>query len=211
MSYISAPARPVEFALAYWQGTPQGYLSPIIYSAPAHGVVTEADAHFAAWVATGNLPIAWPWDETGTVTVAALDAVLANCGLPASGLAPATPAQLFGYANAKCSALRATPRSYDLGGTPDVSIKADATADTIALVSGLADWGAANPTATQDWIDDFGAVTSITGAQAVALKAAGLAYIQSLYAALGTVCAGVRAGTIATTAQIDAAAWPSLS
>ena len=97
MSYISAPARPVEFALAYWQGTPQGYLSPIIYSAPAHGVVTEADAHFAAWVATGNLPIAWPWDETGTVTVAALDAVLANCGLPASGLAPATPAQLFGY------------------------------------------------------------------------------------------------------------------
>jgi hypothetical protein len=90
-----------------------------------------------------------------------------------------------------------------------VSVKADATTDTIGLVAGLSDWGAAYPTATQNWIDDFGVVTIITGAQAVTLKTAGAIYIQSLYAMLATATTGVGAVTITTTAQIDALAWPT--
>lgn len=173
-----------------------------IYSSKAGAVVPANDATYAAWLAAGNSATAVPNSAT-------LDQVLTTAGLPASGLTPPSVADLLAHANAKVETLRATPRSYDVGGSPDVSIKADASADTIALVAGLGAWGAANPTATQAWTDDFGVVTTITGAQAATLMNNGRAYIASVYAILGQACASITAGTITTTAAIDALAWPA--
>ena len=118
-----------------------------------------------------------------------------------------TSAQLVTYVNTKCAARLAVPRAYTLAA--GVTIKADSTDSTRSLVIGLNDWGAVNPTATQLWTDDFGAVTSITGAQAVALYAQTQAYIQSVYAIVGAACQAIAAGTITTYAQIDALSWPA--
>ena len=122
---------------------------------------------------------------------------------------PAAPtaAQLLAYANAKVGALLAVSRGYALSG--GTSVKSDATTPTNADLVGLNFWGTANPAATLPWVDDFGVVTSITGAQAVALGQAVLAYGQSVYAVLATVAPGIAGGTITTTAAIDAAAWPT--
>jgi hypothetical protein len=180
----------------YWQVTGVG-----IYGSARRGIVSapSTDAAYLAFDAING---------PGSIasSAVALDAVLTSVGLPMSGLAPATKPQLLAYANSKVMGLTATPRSYSLG---SATILADATTGTIALVSGLADWGTANPTATQPWIDDFGTVTQITGSEAVTLKTVGLAYIQSIYAVLATAALEIKAGTITTDAQIDALAWPT--
>ena len=117
----------------------------------------------------------------------------------------ATIAQLQEHANAKVNALLTATNPYTAAG---VTLKADATGSTIANLLALAQWGTANPTAIENWISNDLTVTPITGAQFVALAPLVGAYAQLLYGTqLAAVLAQIAAGTITTTAQIDAFAW----
>lgn len=191
---------PRDAANWYWAGTPG------IYSSATGALITEPNVAYDAWK-IGNNASAWPHDAVGAVTTAALDAVLIAADLPATGLTPPTQAQLLAAANAKVMALMAVARTYALPGS--VSIKCDTLQATGADLAGLNAWGAAAPTATTTWVDDFGVSTTITGAQGVALAAGVIAYGQSVYDMLGTACTGIAAATITTTAQVNALAWPT--
>lgn len=119
-----------------------------------------------------------------------------------------TLAQLRAHAFGVVAALLAKPRAYPLVG--GVSVLADATTATGADLNGLVTgWAQANPTLTTVWVDDNGGVTSLTGAEIVALAVAVLTYGQSVYAVLAGVMTQIASGAIATTAAIDAAAWPT--
>ena len=83
----------------YWLGQPVGQSSPIIYSSAAATVVPATNAAYEAWLALGYGPTPWPKDATGAVTVEALDEVQEAAGLPPTGLAHPTKAQLRKYVN----------------------------------------------------------------------------------------------------------------
>lgn len=168
---------------------------------PAGGVLAEGittptqafGAEFGALFTACPTNVLQGWTRNGTTFAAPVAPV------PTQG-------QLQAYANSKLSSMFAVARTYDLGG---VSLKCDTTTSTGANLAALNAWGAAAPTATTQWVDDFGVVTQITGAQAVELAAMVIAYGQSVYAILASAMTGIAAGTIATTAQIDALAWPT--
>lgn len=116
-----------------------------------------------------------------------------------------TVAQLQAYAGSKASALLSNMRSYTADG---VTLKADATAATLSDLMALAQWGAANPSATFNWISNDFSSTAITGTQIVALAPLVGAYAQMIYGTeLNAVLAEITAGTITITAQIDAYGW----
>jgi hypothetical protein len=135
--------------------------------------------------------------------------VNADGTLSAPVVAPPTQAQLLGAASSMLASLMAIARTYALGGSPAVSVKCDGMQGTGSDLAGLNAWGAANPTATTTWVDDFGVPTTITGAQGVTLALAVVAYGQSVYDVLGTAAMGIAAGTITTVAQVNALAWPT--
>jgi hypothetical protein len=96
-------------------------------------------------------------------------------------------------------------RSHDTTPTCGVVIKADASAETITDLLACMQWGAANPTATKNWVANDGTVTPITGAQFVALAPLVGAYRQTLYSdKLGACLGQINSGEITTFAQIDA-------
>ncbi len=160
----------------------------------------------------------WPTPPAGAVAIT-LDVwreALANPGgtfadgVYAPPSTAPTQAQLLAYIGSKVSALEAIVRVYQLSaGPPAVSVKCDATDSTRSSGAGLAAWGLANPTASFGWQDNFGVVTQITGAEVVTLFNAVVAYGMSVYAVSGPACTAVLSGTITTTAQIDALAWPA--
>lgn len=159
------------------------------------------------------------------VPVGATSVAIDTSGLPAgdpsswsltNGAVTAMPlsaVKLSAYANAKQGALLSASQSYSVGGTPPLSVLADATASTQFDLQALYDWGAANPTATQLWVDNNGDVVPVTGAQFVTLRPLVKAYRIAVYATLGVILRGIAASppTIKTTADIDAAAWPTSS
>ncbi len=59
-----------------------------------------------------------------------------------------------------------------------------------------------------DWVCTTGPV-QLTASQVVALGVAVGLWVQSVYTVYGAIVAGINAGTITTTAEIDQAAWPS--
>jgi hypothetical protein len=114
-------------------------------------------------------------------------------------------AQLQAYADSKVGSLLSAMRSYTAGG---VVLKSDATGTTVAYLLGLQQWGAANPTMTQNWVANDFTSTPITGAQFVALAPLVGAYAQAIYSTeLAAVLSLIAAGTITTLAQVDAYGW----
>ncbi|MBB4199048.1 hypothetical protein CCR94_16265 [Rhodoblastus sphagnicola] len=94
----------------FWSGQPVGETSPVIYSSAKGALVAATDANYLAFVAArGGVAPAWPVDETGAATFAALDAVLIAAGLPATGLAaptlPQMRAAVIAAAGAACAAI----------------------------------------------------------------------------------------------------------
>jgi hypothetical protein len=124
-------------------------------------------------------------------------------------VAPAAPAltqaQLQAYANAKSAPLLAAMRSYVSGG---VTLKSDATPATLADLMALAQWGVANAATSQNWVANDYSVTAVTGADFVAFAPMVGAYALSVYAALATVLSEIASSSIATSAAVDAFAWP---
>lgn len=181
----------------YWQVSGVG-----VYGSARAGLVSApaTDKDYVTWRAINGAGALAP-------NTTELDAVLLAAGLPASGLTPPTKPQLQVYASAKMAALFAIARTYSLDS--GVSVKCDTTTSTGANLAALNAWGSAAANATTQWVDNSGAVTQITGAQAVELAAGVIAYGQSVYAILASAMTGISGNTITTTAQVDALAWPT--
>lgn len=180
------------------------------------GVVVDAIVVDPAGVVSSDgSKITWPggeFDAPSGVTLmmqagAGIGWTLANGVLSAPVVvAPVlTVAQAQAYASAKANGLLGAMRSYTSGG---VTLKSDATSATLADLMALAQWGAANETASQNWVANDYSVMAITGAQFVALSPLVGGYSLSVYAALASTLTGIAGGSITTTAEIDAVAWP---
>ena len=126
-------------------------------------------------------------------------------GVPTAVAPTITKSQLQSYAGSKASAMLANMRSYTADG---VTLKSDATSATLANLMALAQWGAANPTASFNWIADDYSSAAITGAQIVAIAPMVGAYAQLIYGTeLNAVLSQISSNTITTMAQIDAYGW----
>lgn len=191
----------------YWLGQPSGQSSPIIYSSAAGAVVPSNDSAYIAWSA-GRSATAWPKDQAGAVTAAALDEVLTAAGLPITGLATPTAAQLQAAIFAKVASLLNASRPYTVAGvTPAISC--DCGPSQADVQQALA-WGSVpSQTGALPWIDNNFVNFNLTPAEAVAFANAVGAYKQSVYATAATVNQGVTSGSVTTLAQIASAAWPT--
>ena len=76
-------------------------------------------------------------------------------------------------------------------------------------LAGFYSWGLANPTLTRIWIDETGATLNLSGTQFVTLALAVGYWVDDVYAVAAAVGAQILAGSIMTTAQIDATVWPT--
>ena len=130
---------------------------------------------------------------------------LAQLGALADGGA-ALKVALVQYAQAAQGRQLAAGFSFAVpGASPPVSLAVAADAQSLAFINGLALWASANPSGTTPWVDNAGTVTPLSAAEASALAAAAMAFVQASFAALASVAAGIASGAITTTAQIDAA------
>jgi len=88
-----------------WLGQPDGAAEPVVYSSAARALLAPTDAQYMAWLAADARRAATPWprDERGEATYAALDEVLIAAGLPPTGLAPVTAADLAPRVKAECA------------------------------------------------------------------------------------------------------------
>ena len=82
--------------------------------------------------------------------------------------------------------------------------------DTQAKLTAAFTRANANPAFTLNWKTAGGFVT-LTAAQVIALANAVFDHVQAAFDAEAAVLADIESGTITTTAEIDAAAWPSNS
>lgn len=119
--------------------------------------------------------------------------------------APSHIKYLQQYAYIKATSLIGSMRSYNISGK---TIKADATGGSLAQLMALSIWGAANPTATENWVANDLSVTVITGAEFVAVAPLVGAYAQLIYGGqLAIIILAISAGTISTTEEIDLYPW----
>ncbi len=136
---------------------------------------------YLAWIAAGNTPDPVPTVPAPTLT------------------------QLHVYATTKAAQLLSATRSYTAAG---VTMKADASAATIANLLALAQWGTTNIASSENWIANDYSIQPVTGAQFVALAPLVGAYAQLIYGTqLAAVLTQITVETITTTAQIDSYAW----
>jgi hypothetical protein len=77
-----------------------------------------------------------------------------------------------------------------------------------SLITGAYNYVKENPDATVNFKTPNGFV-QLTASQMVVIANAVAAHVQACFAAEGTVDAAINAGTITTTAEIDAATWPA--
>ena len=126
---------------------------------------------------------------------------------PVTALANLNVKVLTNYAYNKVEKLRAVSRSYTLPSA--ITILCDSTQSTENDLTRLSIWGTANPSATQSWIDNNNTISSIAGADAVALNTAVIAYVASIWVSLATVLKRIQTHSITTTSQIDEFVWPN--
>jgi hypothetical protein len=180
----------------YWQVTSVG-----IYGSKRTGLVSTptTDAAYLAWKAING---------PGSIAAdtAALDEVLVAAALPTSGLTPLTQAQLLAYANAKQWALATGGYTITVNSAPLI-FPSDVV--SMGLITGkAARLAQPNPPASFEWQTPTGFVT-IAAADFIAVATQIADFVQSTFNALAVAFAAIEAGTITTTAEIDAAAWPS--
>jgi hypothetical protein len=114
---------------------------------------------------------------------------------------------LIAYANNKQSALAFGGVTVAFVGGPTVLFGTDALG--LALLSGkVTRLGQANPPATVNWQTATGFV-ALTGAQITSAGIAVADFVQNSFDVLASTLSGIVGGAITTTAQVDAASWPS--
>lgn len=191
----------------YWT-PPAGQNVGEVYSSAAAALVATTNAAYVAWSA-GHSATPCPKDESGTQQWSILDAVLAAAGLPATGLASPTKAQLQAYLGAKVAALTAASRDYTVDGVTG-AISCDCSQSANHVQQAL-QWATATPTptGTLPWLDNNWTPFPLTAAEAAAFANAVGAYEISVFAVSFAAAPQIVAGTITTTAQIDALSWPT--
>lgn len=181
----------------YWAGTPG------VYGSARGALVADptTDADYLAWRCDGTRnPTAWPTDEVGVQTVAMLDLVLTNGGLPPTGLATVSKADLIAYAASK-------RWRVETGGITLNGARIDTARDSQAMIANAYAYVTASGAASISYKANSGWVTM----DAATVKAVALAvgaHVQACFAFEETVAADIEAGTLTTTAEIDALAWP---
>jgi hypothetical protein len=191
----------------FWIGQPSGQSKPIIYSSAKGAVTTENDPDYVAYLAQYFAATPWPKDATGAITAAALDDVLTSYGLPVTGLAAATQAQLLAHVSQKCAALLANMRSYTASGMP--ALKADASPATLTDLMAFEQDAATTPNDPVSWLANDFSVTMFTASQIAALAPRVGMYRKQVYAAAALAASAVIGGSITTVSQIDAVSWPA--
>ena len=200
MNYRLLPYTPFDW---YWAiaGSP-----PTIYGSARAATCPATDEAYLTWLAAYGEPSSVP-------SAAALDTNLIAAGLPASGLVPPTQAQLIAYANAKQWALATggyTTSLTPVGGSGPQSITFPTDDVSLGLINGkVARFAYANPPTSTDWQTGPATFVDISAADFPIAAAQIADFIQSSFDAVKPILAAIAAGTITTTAQIDAAAWPS--
>lgn len=118
-------------------------------------------------------------------------------------------ASLMAYAEAKHAALKTGGFAYNLGTKSKPQIANASTTDGGRTdLNGLVALAQMDETFSTIWLQSSGNLT-LTAAQIIALGKAVGTFVVETYPALADVLDGIAAGTITTTAQIDAAAWPA--
>ncbi|WP_158812074.1 hypothetical protein [Beijerinckia sp. L45] len=159
-------------------------------------------------------------DAAGTVTISYWNVPNitkpTDADLAAALKAPApaiSTANLALYAAKVQTAVLAKGQTFNVAtsGATAINVLCDATNDTRSDLALLALFGQQNPTGSKSWLDNNGNVTALTGAECVQLATLAGTYIDSVYAAMGTLLSQITAGTVTTTAQIDAYVWPTVA
>lgn len=118
---------------------------------------------------------------------------------------PPTTSELQTYASAKANALLGEAISYTAG---PVTLKSDCTSGTLANWMALQQWATISPQNSASWVANDRTVTVLPASAVSALAVQVGNRAGSIYNALAAVLLAIEAGTITTTAQIDAAVWP---
>jgi hypothetical protein len=97
-----------------------------------------------------------------------------------------------------------------------VSVWASTDGTSLILLQGAASIAASVPSQTFNWVPEKGAPITLTAGQMTALFQAVSTFLQATFNTLSGVVSAIAAGTITTTAQIDAPpspipAWPTNS
>jgi hypothetical protein len=121
-----------------------------------------------------------------------------------------SPQQLSAYASAKQAQVLAAVFSYTLA---DGSATLTTACDPVSIsgINSLMQWASINAlaatTPTRTYYNEDWSPHAITPAQMLEFGAAVGAHIESIYADMAAVLSAISAGTITSTAQIDAADW----
>lgn len=89
------------------------------------------------------------------------------------------------------------------------TVLVDGTNPTRADLAMLALFGKDYPTESKIWVDNNGVSTLLTGEELIALATAAGNWVSNTYAFVGSLLGEIASGSITTTEQIDAAAWPA--
>lgn len=169
----------------YWQAD-----DGRIFSSARIAIVPADDAGLAAFKAAGNWPTAWPRDDSGLQTTAALQDVLGAYNL---------------FADLKAYAADARYRK-EVGGVSISGVAYPSDRETQAKLTAAALFSQVNPAETFKWKLSDGTFTgSLTATQMITVAAAVGAFVNTCFATEASVGAQIDAGTITTRAQVDTA------
>jgi hypothetical protein len=168
-----------------------------IYSSSAQNVVNAADAGYIAFVASGRRATRWPSDLAGVQSNAALVEVIG-----AYGLALTPTEALIAYAAAKRYAKETGGTHVTLDGQV-VTMPTDR--QTQAQFTGAYAFAQVNSALTVQWKLGDGSFVTLTAALVLQVAIAVATFVQAAFATEAAVVAQIKAGSITTTAQIDAA------
>jgi hypothetical protein len=120
-------------------------------------------------------------------------------------IAPAlNTTQLIAYAQNKQAMIAA-------GGITVSGVMCGTDTASLALLEGVYTLATADGSATFQWVEGNGIVTTLTASQVIAIFSTVHAFIQSTFTACAAVIVNINNSTYTTTAQVDAYAWPANS
>lgn len=152
-------------------------------------VVPEDDLAYAAWRQAGEVALAWTADRFGSQTMSSLQDVL-------------TPLGIFADPTAYAAKVR---WEKEVGGVVvgGVQVATDDRSKQMIIAARIA--AMINPEFTTQWVSANGAITTMNAAQIISVSDAVLDHVQQCFVIYAAVVDAIAAGTITTTAQIDAA------
>jgi hypothetical protein len=169
--------------------------SATVFSSSSGSYVSITDPTYLKWCSiSGNV-------ATRIVSEEDLTAVLSSAGVSVS---VPSKSGLSSYAMRKQLNIQQGGISVNIG-TVGSPVMVSASTDTSSLV--LLQGALASAQAVQ-WVQNNGTAITMTSAQVGAVFAAVTSFIQSTFTALAAVLGQINSGTIKSTADVNAFAWP---